>query len=600
MIGANAVAVMTSHRRGEESDSRRIASPAAFHADEPTMSSAAPSTLRTFGSLAGPGMYLGAQAGGPLVGRLVANTDFLRALFRYGSFETYRFFVGENADVAALEALVIGQGWLPRERIRIDNVLRLPTALERGEIDVLHHSSHVDAFNDLVALRDRHATRVVPVTGQIHSLSYPRMMAHYALSSIHPPDRCDGIFCSSASGREVVVRSFASVRDQLKARGVDTPPLECALPVVPLGVDIDALKSGDRKGARAALGLAEDAVLLLVLGRFSEYDKMDLFPLLHVFQRLRARSARPLHLVLAGARQGTKTPEMLQIWSKVLGVAESVHVRVDITVQDKHALLAAADVFVSPSDNVQETFGLTVVEAMAAGLPVVVSDFDGYRDTVPDGTGVRIATRWSCNPARLSEYGSLLYERPLHLLLGQAVEIDLRALEERLLELCGDETLRRGLGQRAAQHARSTFDWSRVIPQYEAVWRELQTHARSRVAGSIAPFGMDHRAIFDHYLSAPFDATRSVRRTDFARELAAAGVQHPIYPELKHLFDAPDVGAALELAENPITLAKLRQALLARRATLAKTSSSDSKRDVEHQLAVDFLIGWLLKHALIG
>ena len=43
---------------------------------------------------------------------------------------------------------------------------------------------------------------------------------------------------------------------------------------------------------------------------------------------------------------------------------------------------AAADIFVSLSDNIQETFGLTPVEAMAAGLPVVASDWDGYRETI--------------------------------------------------------------------------------------------------------------------------------------------------------------------------------------------------------------------------
>src|SRR6202012_4988597 len=49
------------------------------------------------------------------------------------------------------------------------------------------------------------------------------------------------------------------------------------------------------------------------------------------------------------------------------------------------ALWAGADVFVSLVDNIQETFGITPVEAMAAGLPVVVSDWDGYRCTVRDG-----------------------------------------------------------------------------------------------------------------------------------------------------------------------------------------------------------------------
>ena len=43
---------------------------------------------------------------------------------------------------------------------------------------------------------------------------------------------------------------------------------------------------------------------------------------------------------------------------------------------------AVADIFISLVDNFQETFGLTPLEGMAAGLPVVVSDWDGYKDTV--------------------------------------------------------------------------------------------------------------------------------------------------------------------------------------------------------------------------
>ena len=46
--------------------------------------------------------------------------------------------------------------------------------------------------------------------------------------------------------------------------------------------------------------------------------------------------------------------------------------------------LASSDIFISLSDNFQETFGITPLEGMASGLPVVVSDWDGYRDTVRD------------------------------------------------------------------------------------------------------------------------------------------------------------------------------------------------------------------------
>ena len=54
---------------------------------------------------------------------------------------------------------------------------------------------------------------------------------------------------------------------------------------------------------------------------------------------------------------------------------------------------SAADFFTSLSDNIQETFGLTPVEAMAAGLPIVITDWNGYRDTLEDGIqGIAIPT----------------------------------------------------------------------------------------------------------------------------------------------------------------------------------------------------------------
>ena len=44
--------------------------------------------------------------------------------------------------------------------------------------------------------------------------------------------------------------------------------------------------------------------------------------------------------------------------------------------------LNAANIFISLSDNIQETFGLTVIEAMAAELPCIVSDWNGYKDLI--------------------------------------------------------------------------------------------------------------------------------------------------------------------------------------------------------------------------
>ena len=66
------------------------------------------------------------------------------------------------------------------------------------------------------------------------------------------------------------------------------------------------------------------------------------------------------------------------------------------TENSKIESLNAANIFVSLSDNIQETFGLTVIEAMAAELPCVVTDWNGYKDLVKDNeTGYLIPTKYA-------------------------------------------------------------------------------------------------------------------------------------------------------------------------------------------------------------
>lgn len=557
------------------------------------------SPLGTYAALAGAQTYLGSSQGGPLVGRLVANTEFLRALLRYGTFAQYRFFVGEAPEAEALRSLILDRGWIDPARVRVDNVVALPGALARDEISVLHHASHVDRWNDLLALRDRYAAHPIPVTGQVHSLSYPRLMTSYLMTALVQPRACDAIVCSSGSGRAALAHGLGDATRFLASRGVPTPAGEdatiCRLPVIPLGVDAEAVAKGDRSRLRRAHAIGDEDVVVLCLGRFSEYDKADLFPVLHAFRNVMNRSQRPLKLMLAGARQGTKTPEMLALWAQALGLrANDVTFLIDFDEADKADLLAAADVFVSMSDNLQETFGLSVVEAMAAGRAVLVSDFDGYRDTVPDSVGLRVRTRWGCDPTPLAGLSALIYERPLHLMLGQAVEVDRYDLEAKLLLLCHDDQLRARYAAAAAAWAHQQFSWAHVIPQYEALWRELAALARSlpRTAGEPLPV-MDHARHFGHYTTSPVQETsreRLVRRSAFADELLAKGVDHPVYPDLKNLVAHADIGKALQLAEAPVSLTELRRALLPK---------GQGAGDALDTFTADFTVGWMLKHGLL-
>ena len=126
---------------------------------------------------------------------------------------------------------------------------------------------------------------------------------------------------------------------------------------------------------------------------------------------------------------------------------------------------AAADLFLSLVDNPQETFGLAPVEAMAAGLPVVVSDWDGYRYTVSDGVeGFRIPTLTAGHAkqgeelAVLHDHGMLSYQDYVGA-VAQHVAVDTEAAALAIARLAEDQSLRQRMGHAGRQTVRQRFDW---------------------------------------------------------------------------------------------------------------------------------------------
>jgi hypothetical protein len=170
---------------------------------------------------------------------------------------------------------------------------------------------------------------------------------------------------------------------------------------------------------------------------------------------------------------------------------------------------AAADVFISLADNVQETFGLTPLEAMAAGLPCIVSDWNGYRDTVRDGVdGYRIPTVMPDAGAGLDlaqryDDGVDSYDTYCgH--TSQAVAVDGPALAQACARLAGDAALRRELGENARRRVRADFDWAVVFGGYRALWRELDERRRADAAlgpalPAVVPDRLDPFELFATY-----------------------------------------------------------------------------------------------------
>ena len=139
----------------------------------------------------------------------------------------------------------------------------------------------------------------------------------------------------------------------------------------------------ERGAFRARLGVPHDKPIVLFLSRLDEKKGLDL--LIRAFATLRSRIPNAL-LVIAG----NGSPEFV---ATLRGQADGLGLSADALVwagfisgDEKRAALADADVFVLPSYS--ENFGIAVAEAMAAGLPVVVSDHVGlHADVTAAGAG---------------------------------------------------------------------------------------------------------------------------------------------------------------------------------------------------------------------
>jgi glycosyltransferase involved in cell wall biosynthesis len=388
-------------------------------------------------------------------------------------------------------------------------------------------------ISELDRLRRRANTPRAPLSGVVHSNNHAFALHAILLALIGDLQRFDSIFCSSRAGQETILKLHRRLQERLKGL-TEVHVQEPRMPVVPIGVAAQSFvlkdSSEDRARIRQEMDL-QSGVVLLYFGRFDAISKCDLFPLLIAFREI-CRRHPDSWLVLAGDDSRHHLTEQFSSFADSLGIGGRLRVVPNPSPARKKELYGAADIFVSLSDNLQETFGITVIEAMAAGLPVIASDWDGYRDTVvPDQTGILVPTTV---PRLETPYDPIRGLAGMNAdLLAASTVVDLPSLIHAACALIGDPDLRRRMGQQARRRAQTLYDWKAVIHCYEEIWDQSVQESRrdDNVVRKPGPqlTQNDYVELFGHYPSSFLDpATRL--------ELSAIVLESPLHAALRGRF----------------------------------------------------------------
>ena len=344
------------------------------------------------------------------------------------------------------------------------------------KIGALYYPS--PAPKDLAHLRnmtDSSGFSLMGVTFTLSSNSATDQVADLILPPFKP---WDALICISECAKTFTVKLHQEMKDwwtsQLGPIKFNNPQL----PVIFLGVDAPffAPQPGRKHLARQSLAIADDHCVYLFSGRLSFHAKANPAAMYRALEK--AAQKNKIICIEAGVFPSEAIKQSFLLAQKKL--APNVKfLWVDGQDNAKYQQAwQAADVFISLADNIQETFGLTPVEAMAAGMPVIVADWNGYKETVREGVdGFRIPT--VLPPEGMGEDLAIRHAMDIDnydYFIGRvslSTVVEPLALELAVSKLAAEPLLRESMGQAGLQRVQQVFDWPIILQQYVQLSNEL-------------------------------------------------------------------------------------------------------------------------------
>ena len=322
-------------------------------------------------------------------------------------------------------------------------VLRAEAARSEGFYDLIHSHYWLSGQVGWIAQERWH----VPLVHTMHTMARVKNKQMSADDRPEPAIREIGEEQVVLAADRLVANTDAEAAELIDLYGADPHRVRVVHP----GVDLDVFSPGDAMATRTELGIAQDATVLLFVGRIQPLKAPDVLvkaaaELLRIKPQLREK----LVVAICGGPSGTglDRPDALVELAKELGIADVVRF---LPPAGRDALVhwyRAATVCAVPSYS--ESFGLVAIEAQACGTPVVAANVGGLPTAISDGTSGILVTGHDAST------------------WAQAID-----------SIISNPELRQALSAGAIEHA-AGFSWERTTDELLAVYQEAVTSAEQR------------------------------------------------------------------------------------------------------------------------
>lgn len=520
-------------------------------------------------------------------GRRMAGDSFLRGWFRHAEVDEWLAVTHGPGDAQQFRNLA--QTRRPGDPVRVERLENARAIAPAGTMFFSGPNFATEAWR-----RSLWGQAAYSICGITHTISTKAVMEGAWHLRAAPQAEWDAVICTSRAVKAAVSLQMDLIDDFLLRRFGGQAPPRPQFPVIPLGVDCDEFQPDPAAGKalRAELGIADADSVALIVARLSPHEKFDPLPVYLALQRAQVGAGRRLHLILYGNFPDSYSQRVFMDPAREVMPDVTLHHLPHQGAARRLAALSAAEMFLFPIDNLQESFGIAPVEAMAAGLPVVASDWDGIRDTVDGGAGFRIPTT-GARPEHVTATGLRYFggtDNYIQYLsqLSSVTQIDVGKMAEAVRALMTDADLRARMGAAGQSRARALFDWRVVVPAMQDLFGELDSIRRRAdpalhppLAAAALPVAPSPMTYFGTFPTALLAKDRPYRWTGTTTVAIIRMLALRDYPVTKRIFETPE------------DVARVADALARRGRATAAEIASDMNASV---LKVERCLLWLMKY----